>query len=1067
MKRTILLLVVALSFASVHAEPVFNQAAGDTVLWQDNFDRYSSIPAMTAPGARFGWPCANGSEGYQLQWYLDHYYPMTYPSGVGSGGDCNPSIDHPEFGLATGRNGSGKAIRAIVVGQGIETGVGWASPYATLEYYSLPNGSNMANYNGTLVMQIWFRLSTNAVAGDVGYKWFMAWNPAHDHREEVGVGGVQGNVHFGINNEYGVVATQPVGPYWDTEYPNNLADGQWHRWTWERKANTVEATGWNGITSKFSTNSSRDGFSRVWIDGTKIIDLSASACGITPPGGTRPWCNIAEVDTINSYNIGSLDFPGTLNDPPAGINWTVDYDDLQVWVEGNATGICEATGGAKCWYVDPINGDDTLGNGSFASPFYKPESAVMKAAPGDYIYLRGGTYGFSNAYPYLTAGWDTPGSKIYYAAIWISNGDGLPGWALAATGAKQFTTNSGTPTSPITVKSYPGEQAIIKGYPVLVRDKSYWRIQNLVVDGSSIGVGSWSNSRPHDIYIMNNEVRNLTSWTGDNPGFIRIDRGGGPYNIFVWNNTVHDFAACTDSTCTATLTRTQTGHMIGAVTTLSNQDYDGFDVNGTGYIEIINNTFHDIPNAFFFKNPAAGPIVIRGNTLYNTNMLGYDAASNVLMENNVVYNVSGGFSGVGRPPYSVAGIGGNNIFTRTSGAWTAGSLVNQKATFYDASYRKLGPFNVTNNTNTTLALAGDATTAVTLGDPRMDTIAGQNITIINNTFIGLLEILGIEGGGTGHHAFNNIIFGLTQRIGGQGTGCCSDNPAYIKRTYAWLDPLNPSQSTLQNVTSNNNCFITPTPYNDIEFTMRVLPPEVTGGATFVEHSNYTTARSVFGFDPGSVFIGESNAANVFTNPATNDYTLKPGSAAATQCSAMGAYATTQTDTTPPPAPGTPQVALTNTGNQNATYSITWTTSLDQPSGQPVPTYNWNTGQNTGSWTAAGTTNTNSLTIQVPYLANGSATTGYFCVVAVDTAGNPSTSSCNSFNVPAQPQNSSQNAGDLNDDGRVDFLDLLIVVGQFRRTGANITNIRADINGDNTVNLFDFVLLAKNWGRVYS
>ena len=62
---------------------------------------------------------------------------------------------------------------------------------------------------------------------------------------------------------------------------------------------------------------------------------------------------------------------------------------------------------------------------------------------------------------------------------------------------------------------------------------------------------------------------------------------------------------------------------------------------------------------------------------------------------------------------------------------------------------------------------------------------------------------------------------------------------------------------------------------------------------------------------------------------------------------------------------------------------------------------------------------------------------------------------------------SQRPGDLNDDGKVDFLDLLIVVGQFRRTGASIANTRADINGDGTVNLFDFVLLAKNWGREYS
>jgi len=62
---------------------------------------------------------------------------------------------------------------------------------------------------------------------------------------------------------------------------------------------------------------------------------------------------------------------------------------------------------------------------------------------------------------------------------------------------------------------------------------------------------------------------------------------------------------------------------------------------------------------------------------------------------------------------------------------------------------------------------------------------------------------------------------------------------------------------------------------------------------------------------------------------------------------------------------------------------------------------------------------------------------------------------------------SQRPGDLNDDGKVDFLDLLIVITDFRHTTTSIANTRADINNDGTVNLFDFVLLARNWGKVYS
>ena len=84
-------------------------------------------------------------------------------------------------------------------------------------------------------------------------------------------------------------------------------------------------------------------------------------------------------------------------------------------------------------------------------------------------------------------------------------------------------------------------------------------------------------------------------------------------------------------------------------------------------------------------------------------------------------------------------------------------------------------------------------------------------------------------------------------------------------------------------------------------------------------------------------------------------------------------------------------------------------------------------------------------------------------ISISSLGRIGPGSCGNSTGLSPP---SQRPGDLNDDGKVNFLDLLVVISDFRHSGASITNTRADINGEGTVNLFDFVLLAKNWGRTY-
>ena len=111
------------------------------------------------------------------------------------------------------------------------------------------------------------------------------------------------------HGEYGY---QPVGPY-----PNDVNDGNWHRFTILYKS--------------ASSASATDGIVRVWVDGHKIIDVSAAACGITPPNGTRPWCNASDLTQLASDQITMFEFPGTMNGADHG--FTLDTDDLKWWVK--------------------------------------------------------------------------------------------------------------------------------------------------------------------------------------------------------------------------------------------------------------------------------------------------------------------------------------------------------------------------------------------------------------------------------------------------------------------------------------------------------------------------------------------------------------------------------------------------------------------------------------------------------------------------------------------------------------------------------------------------------------
>jgi hypothetical protein len=274
---------IAVSDPPPSGEPVYSPGVS-TLVFQDNMDEYTDVVAMGA---------VSSSTTPRI---TPHPSPITNSEPVKSGSQ-----------LITGRGGTGKALRLAYSGANQEE-----QQFITL---NMPSTADLTTH----YLQYWARVSTSAASSVIPVKWFELWHTSGRDR-------IQFNTHdplpctgtyrtywqvYDQSRETTCQGNQPVGPYFAT-----IADGQWHRFTYSYRPNSAAGA--------------RDGFARMWVDGVKIIDVSAATIGVTPPGGTKPWCLADDVDALAvNDGIHELWWGSTQTLPSSA--WTYDIDDLIWW----------------------------------------------------------------------------------------------------------------------------------------------------------------------------------------------------------------------------------------------------------------------------------------------------------------------------------------------------------------------------------------------------------------------------------------------------------------------------------------------------------------------------------------------------------------------------------------------------------------------------------------------------------------------------------------------------------------------------------------------------------------
>ena len=203
--------------------------------------------------------------------------------------------------------------------------------------------------------------------------------------------------------------------------------------------------------------------------------------------------------------------------------------------EASAQAICEASGGGRCFYIDPASGSDAS-NGSFAAPWktfanlqsyyqssWRPASWV-NLGPGDYIYLRAGVHN-STRTPGDSSGPSGGTRAIAYFRDWGINAQ------------------SGTQAAPIHLKSYPGEHAVVGdtasepyGHGLYLLAAQWWEVSDIEFRNIPGDCATFPGSG--NLKMWNLSVHDCARKDTDgNPAGIKLS---GAYRVEIFNSTFHD-----------------------------------------------------------------------------------------------------------------------------------------------------------------------------------------------------------------------------------------------------------------------------------------------------------------------------------------------------------------------------------------------------------------------------------------------------------------------------------------------------------------------------------------------
>lgn len=278
----------------VGSEPSYTTGAG-TLILKDDMDRYADATSMGA---------------YPYQYPGPQFSPNPAPSQT-----SQPVDTAHVHVIAPGRGGVGKALRLSYDGAYQES-----HNLAIVNVPRQPSGQ-------TVYFQYYARVTAPTgwpARQALAVKWVEAWHTVSQNTR------VQWNTRYPSSSHNRATAPtvwqvidqgespsngdQPLGPFF-----HQLADGQWHRFTHAFRSHT--------------SSTARDGFSKMWIDGTLIIDIEQATVGVTPPGGTSPWCSQLDVDHLAiGDGVAYLNFGGPQTTVTG--SWTFDIDDVMWWRQG-------------------------------------------------------------------------------------------------------------------------------------------------------------------------------------------------------------------------------------------------------------------------------------------------------------------------------------------------------------------------------------------------------------------------------------------------------------------------------------------------------------------------------------------------------------------------------------------------------------------------------------------------------------------------------------------------------------------------------------------------------------